>query len=187
MIRKKHPSLLPNVIQAIADLCEKDGSSKEDIMKIVKNNIHINTTSTVNCEIRKAVKHGTNSGILTRDRGRYRVSLTPMIRRHKDAGDFVPGRHPSNRVRRGRRRHRRVRGSRNRATSNNSTLEHSPGPIRTEVPDNDDQRDTVLNATESTTAKSYNLRSTSKKTSQNEEEIVDDSKITHFFKFNKNI
>lgn len=123
--RKTHPRMLANVLKAIADMKDNRGSS---IRKIVEQVAHgspiVNKAGkkprNVTMQVRRALRHGVNTGLLVQHAGKYRLGL--------DEADSLPVKEVRRRRKgrkgrkgRGRRRRRGGRGRKGRRRSSRAS------------------------------------------------------------------
>lgn len=116
--KKNHPRMLANVLKAIADMKDNRGSSIRKIVDQVATSNLINKTGTktrnVTMQVRRALRHGINTGLLVQHGGKYRLGLEERdnlpvkeVRRRRKKGK-KGGRRRRRRGRRVRRRSSRV-------------------------------------------------------------------------------
>lgn len=140
--RKNHPRMLANVLKAIADMKDNRGSSIRKIVDQVATNNVINKNGTkprnVTMQVRRALRHGINTGLLVQHAGKYRLGLDErdnypvkeVRRRRKKGGGGKRGRGK----RRGRAtRRRKVRRRRSSRASSRSISDSEASPVSEET------------------------------------------------------
>lgn len=120
--RPRSCGFLPNVIQAIADLKDVNGSSLHSIEKCVLYKIQKKSPNLgVNFEVRKALKNGVDNGLFSCNRGKYKLAI--------DYDDLVKQqkiRYRRRKLSRRRRRRRRRYSSGSKSPSGDSASDTEP-------------------------------------------------------------
>ncbi|XP_060536478.1 ADP-ribosylation factor-like protein 6-interacting protein 4 [Cylas formicarius] len=110
----KEPRLLCNIIEAIVNLKERNGSTEKQITdhlgEILKKDP--NQRRNLAVQIKRAIDHGVKTGLVKRNRGKYSVGLNVSVIKSLRNMPLVE---PCSSVKRGRRRRRRRRSGRRRS------------------------------------------------------------------------
>ncbi|XP_050305957.1 serine/arginine-rich splicing factor 11-like [Anthonomus grandis grandis] len=120
----KEPRLLQSVMEAIAMLKEKQGSSQKQIIEHVTNLLKKNKDGArnVTMQVRRALDHGLHTGLIRHRSGKYVLGLDKrdyaIFRRFRQIAPSPTACRRRRRGKRGRRRRRRRRGGRRRNYSN---------------------------------------------------------------------
>ncbi|KAJ8916874.1 hypothetical protein NQ315_005881 [Exocentrus adspersus] len=116
----KQPRLLPDVMQAIVDLKEGQGSTQNKILEHVQAIINTKKNSpkprNVTMQIRRALKHGVQNGLIKQRAGKFSLGIHPkdfaLYKSFQQAGNSINSCCSKCRRHKGRRRRRRRRSRR---------------------------------------------------------------------------
>ncbi|XP_030764110.1 serine/arginine-rich splicing factor 11-like isoform X1 [Sitophilus oryzae] len=126
----KEPRLLPNVMEAIAHLKEKRGSTQKQIIEHLAHLLKKgNAVRNVTMQVRRALEHGINSGLIKQKGGKYSLGLDKrdyaIFRRFRQIDEPLECSHKRRRGRGRRGRRRRRSRSRRRHRRRALSVEHA--------------------------------------------------------------